>query len=150
VSLFSLIMPYRLECDSYSKPKPPPSPASSDTSVSSNPHATPPRSPQRDFIYPRPVQSLPPLRAFLRNSGIDTDIEPRHHGLISATHEIAREEARRRAVRAATARPLLDYEHRNGASLAEYSTVQPLDDVYRPGYNRRLGFISLVQCSSRR
>lgn len=63
-----------------------------------------PRYPQRDAIYPRPVQSLPPLRAFLRNEGIDADIEPRQPCLVGATHEVAREEARRRAVRAAATR----------------------------------------------
>lgn len=63
-----------------------------------------PRGPQRDFIYPRPVQSLPPLRAFLRNEGIDTDVVPRQQTLVSATHEVAREEARRRAIRAAPTR----------------------------------------------
>ena len=67
------------------------------------PHCRP-RYPQRDAIYPRPVQSLPPLRAFLRNEGIDTDIEPRQPCLIGATHEVAREEARRRALRAAVTR----------------------------------------------
>lgn len=128
-------MPHRLECDPYSNS--PPSPASSDTSVSSNTHLTPPRGPQRDFIYPRPVQSLPPLRAFLRNEGIDTDIEPRQQCLVRATHEVAREDARRRAIRAAPTRPLLGYEYRNVASLAEHQTIQPMDEVYRPGYNRR-------------
>ncbi|KAN0126782.1 hypothetical protein V8E52_000422 [Russula decolorans] len=130
-------MPHRLECDPYSNS--PPSPASSDTSVSSNTHATPPRGPQRDFIHPRPVQSLPPLRAFLRNEGIDTDIEPPQQCLVRATHEVAREEARRRAIRAAPTRfsPLLGYESRNAPSLAEHRTIQPLDEVYMPGYNRR-------------
>jgi hypothetical protein len=67
------------------------------------PHCRP-RYPQRDAIHPRPVQSLPPLRAFLRNEGIDTDIEPRQPCPIGATHEVAREEARRRALRAAATR----------------------------------------------
>jgi hypothetical protein len=74
-----------------------------------------PRGPQRDFIYPRPVQSLPPLRAFLRNEGIDTDIEPRQQRLVSATHEVAREEARRRAIRA-TATRYVFLEHTEASS----------------------------------
>ncbi len=40
--------------------------------------------------------------------------------------------------------PLLGYEHRNGASLSEYPMVQPLDEMYRPGHNRRFAFISSV------
>jgi len=142
-------MPHRLERDPYSNS--PPSPASSDTSVSSNTHATPPRGPQRDFIHPRPVQSLPPLRAFLRNEGIDTDIEPPQQCLVRATHEVAREEARRRAIRAAPTRfsPLLGYESRNAPSLAEHRTIQPLDEVYMPGYNRRLAFSALVDGNRR-
>jgi hypothetical protein len=126
-----------------------------------------PRGPQRDFIYPRPVQSLPPLRAFLRNEGIDTDIEPRQQRLARPTHELAREEARWRAIRAAPTRyvfldhtqasshyppllsykkfsPLLGYEYRNAPSLAEHRTIQPLDEVYRPGYYTRLVFICSV------
>lgn len=75
------------------------------------PHCRP-RYPQRDTIYPRPVQSLPPLRAFLRNEGIDTAIDPRQPCRIDATHEIAREEARRRAIRAATARYVLPEQSR--------------------------------------
>jgi len=67
------------------------------------PHCRP-RYPQRDTIYPRPVQSLPPLRAFLRNEGIDTDIEPHQPCRIDSSHEIAREQARWRAIRAATTR----------------------------------------------
>lgn len=63
-----------------------------------------PRYPHRDTIYPRPVQSLPSLRDFLRNEGIETDIEPRQPCRIDATHENAREDARRRAIRSATTR----------------------------------------------
>jgi hypothetical protein len=74
-----------------------------------------PRVPQRDFIYPRPVQSLPPLRAFLRNEGIDTDIEPRQQCLVRATHEVAREEARRRAIRADPTR-YVSLEHTEASS----------------------------------
>jgi hypothetical protein len=80
-----------------------------------NPQHYRPRGPQRDFIYPRPVQSLPPLRAFLRNEGIDTDIEPRQQRLVSATHEVAREEARRRVLRAAPTRYVF-LEHTEASS----------------------------------
>ncbi len=59
---------------------------------------------QRDLIYPRPVQTLPPLRAFLRNEGINADIETRHPQLTGTVHEVAREEARRRALKAAATR----------------------------------------------
>jgi hypothetical protein len=123
------------------------------------------RCPQRDFIHPRPVQSLPPLRAFLREEGIDTDIEPRRPCHIGSAHEVAREDARRRALRAATTRygslgrteakshrfvlsyhtrmsPLLGYEHRNAASVSEQRPIRPLEEVHRPGYNRRLALIS--------
>jgi hypothetical protein len=80
-----------------------------------NPQRYRPRGPQRDFVYPRPVQSLPPLRAFLRNEGIDTDIEPRQQSPVSATHEVAREEARRRAIRA-TATRYVSLEHTEAPS----------------------------------
>jgi hypothetical protein len=136
------------------------------------PHCRP-RYPQRDAIHPRPVQSLPPLRAFLRDEGIDTEIEPRQPCLIGATHEVAREEARRRALRAAATRygfvethlnpvslplpscharvgPVLGYEHRNGASVDGQSTVRALDEGCRMGHNRRLALISSVLCSSER
>ncbi|KAI9513339.1 hypothetical protein F5148DRAFT_1319097 [Russula earlei] len=131
-------MPHRLEREPYPKPL---SPASSDTSVSSNTHAISPRCPQRDFINPRPVQTLPPLRAFLREEGIDADIEPRQPRFIGATHEIAREEARRRALRPVATRchtrmnPLLGYEHR-GTFAYEQPTIHSPDDVRRPGYSR--------------
>ena len=124
-----------------------------------------PRCPQRDFIHPRPVQSLPSLREFLRTEGIATDIEPRQEGLISATREVAREEAMRRALRAAATRyvflecnrsvvslstlsshtrigPLHGYEPRNGTSLAEYPAFQPLNEVCRPASNRRWALYS--------
>jgi len=133
------------------------------------PHCRP-RYPQRDAIYPRPVQSLPPLRAFLRDEGIDTDIDPRQPCFIGATHEVAREEARRRALRAAATRygfveslvslpllscharmgPVLGYEHRNGASVDGQSTVRALDEGCRMGHNRRLALIFSVWCSSER
>lgn len=63
-----------------------------------------PRRPQRDLCHPHPVQSLPPLRAFLRNEGIDADIDAR---LVGTTHGAAREEARRRALKAAATRYML-------------------------------------------
>lgn len=99
---------------------------------SHNPQHYRPRGPQRDFIYPRPVQSLPPLRTFLRNSGIDTDIEPRQPSLVSATHEVAREEARRRAIRA-TATRYVSLEHTEAPShyppLCHTKTLARVSDM---------------------
>jgi hypothetical protein len=63
-----------------------------------------PRRPQRDLIHPCPVQSLPPLRAFLRNKGINADIDARRPQLVGTAHEAAREEARRRALKAPATR----------------------------------------------
>ncbi|KAI0307107.1 hypothetical protein B0F90DRAFT_1813915 [Multifurca ochricompacta] len=113
-----------------------PSPSSSDTSTSFSGHVTPPRCPQRDFIYPRPVQSLPPLRAFLRDEGIDTEIELPQPPLVGASHDGAGEEACRRALRVTATRygrhikisPLLDHELRSSTSIDEHPRVQSLDE----------------------
>ena len=59
-----------------------------------------PRRRQRDLIHPYPTQSLPPLRAFLRNKGINADIDACRPQLLGTAHEAAREEARRRALKA--------------------------------------------------
>lgn len=66
-----------------------------------------PRRPQRDLIHSHPVQSLPPLRAFLRNEGIDADIGNRLPQVVGASREAAREEARRRDLKAAAKRYVL-------------------------------------------
>jgi hypothetical protein len=81
-----------------------PSPAPSYSSASSHTHESPPWRHQRDLIHPCTVQSLPPLRAFLRNEGINADIDACRPQLVGTAHEVAREEARRRALKSPATR----------------------------------------------
>ena len=86
-----------------------------------------PRRPQRDLIHHCPVQSLPPLRAFLRNKGINADIDARRPQLVGIVHESAREEARRRALKAPATRYVCPLAHRSPQSycLSLSTTVDP-------------------------
>ncbi len=111
-----------------------------------------PRRPQRDLIYPRPVQSLPPLRAFLRNEGINADIDARHPQLVGTTHEAAREEARRKALKAAATRyvfsellvPLV-----SPSTLSRYNRSSPPPDHEHEQLVHPFGGVRMSGCHNR-
>lgn len=111
-----------------------------------------PRRLQRDLPYPRPVQSLPPLRAFLRNEGINADIETRHSQLIGTAHEAAREEARRRALKAAATRyvfsdlltPLV-----SPSTLSRYSRSSPPPGHEHQQLTYPFGGVRMLECHNR-
>ncbi|KAH9006757.1 hypothetical protein EDB86DRAFT_4933 [Lactarius hatsudake] len=110
-----------------------PSLAPSYASTSSHTHESSPRRPQRDLIHPQPAQSLPPLRAFLRDEGINADIDARHPQFVGTAHEAAREEARRRALKAAATR----LYNRSSPSHEYQQPTHPFGGVRMSGCHRR-------------
>lgn len=135
-----------------------PSSAPSYTSASSHTCESPPRRAQRDLIHPYPVRSLPPLRAFLRNEGINADIETRHPQLVGNAHETAREEARRRALKAAATRrysrssPPPGYEHQrliypSGGVRTSECHSRNLDRGDLPYHQKILKQLTLPPCA---